>query len=161
MAFLRSKPTEVVSVVREWALQFLSGQFWRGGDHSTLGAAVCSAQSLALVPRQSSSLQNAQSPLRSASDACRAQPQRSLSINHRVRFAAKSGHCSAWSSCPLCANSGHSAMRRKTSLFDHLVSAGQYRRRNGDAERLSGFKIDDQFKFDWLLHRQLTRVLIP
>jgi hypothetical protein len=49
----------------------------------------------------------------------------------------------------------------ETALFDYLVGAGQHRRRNGNAERISGFKIDDQFKFGRQLYSQLTRVLIP
>jgi hypothetical protein len=32
---------------------------------------------------------------------------------------------------------------RTTSLFDHLVGAGEHGRRHGEAERLRGPKIDD------------------
>jgi hypothetical protein len=42
-----------------------------------------------------------------------------------VRFTPESGHWLSQLRCPLCAKSGHSAMRRKTSLFDHLVGAGK------------------------------------
>ena len=40
-------------------------------------------------------------------------------------------------------------------LFDYLVSAGNERGWYGEAERLSGFEIDDQLELDWLLHRQI------
>ena len=37
-----------------------------------------------------------------------------------VRFTPKSGHSSSVLGCPLCAKSRHSALRYRTSLFDHL-----------------------------------------
>src|SRR6266487_6388197 len=42
--------------------------------------------------------------------------------------------------------------------FDHLVGASEQRGRHGQAERLSGSKIDDQFKCRWLLERQARRL---
>src|SRR5262249_10191739 len=43
--------------------------------------------------------------------------------------------------------------RSKGSLLDHLVGASNERVRNGEAERLGGFEIGDQFKLrclhDW------------
>src|SRR6516164_3554377 len=39
--------------------------------------------------------------------------------------------------------------------FDHLVGAGEYRRRNFDAERPSGLEIDHQFVFGRSLHRKV------
>ena len=41
-------------------------------------------------------------------------------------------------------------------LFDHLVGAGKQRRRDCDAERPGGAKIDDQFEFGRLLDRDIT-----
>ena len=38
------------------------------------------------------------------------------------------------------------AVQQKGSLFDHLVGAGVQHRRDVDAERLGGLKIDDQLK---------------
>jgi hypothetical protein len=44
-----------------------------------------------------------------------------------VRFTPESGHGSARSRCPLCAKSGHSALRQSL-LFDHLVGASEHGR---------------------------------
>jgi len=41
------------------------------------------------------------------------------------------------SECPLCAKSGHSALRQKSLLFDHVVSLSEPRGRYGEPEGLS------------------------
>jgi len=41
-----------------------------------------------------------------------------------VRFTPKSRHSLTRPACPLCAKSGHSALRQRL-LFDHLVGAGE------------------------------------
>src|SRR5262249_52537195 len=41
--------------------------------------------------------------------------------------------------------------------FDHLVCAGEQRRRHLDAERLRGLEIDDQLQLGWKLDRQIAR----
>ena len=41
-------------------------------------------------------------------------------------------------------------------LFDHLVGAGKYCRRNGEAERLRGFEIDHKFVFGRGLDRKVS-----
>src|SRR5512132_1983160 len=43
------------------------------------------------------------------------------------------------------------------TLFDHLVSATGQRKRDGDAERLGGLEVQEQFNFRDLLDRQLAR----
>ena len=47
----------------------------------------------------------------------------------------------------------------RANLFDHLISAGEHRRRHCEAERLSGLQIDNQFVSGWHLHRKIGRFL--
>src|SRR5215467_8169039 len=43
-----------------------------------------------------------------------------------VRFTPKSRHCGARMPCPLCAKSGHAALRQRLALFDHLVGGHEH-----------------------------------
>ena len=74
-----------------------------------------------------------------------------------VRFTPKSGHQLNALECPLCAKSRHSAVRLKTSLFDHFVGAGKQRLRHGETECLRGFAIDYQIVFGRCLYRHVGR----
>src|SRR5207244_1653128 len=54
-----------------------------------------------------------------------------------------------------------SCHQRTSLLFDHLVGARQQRGWNGDAERLRGLQVDDQFEFGRLFHREIGRFGAP
>ena len=56
--------------------------------------------------------------------------------------------------CPLSAKSRH-----RSSLFDHLVGAGEQRWRHGEAEHLGGLEVDDQLELDRLHDRQVSGLL--
>jgi hypothetical protein len=43
--------------------------------------------------------------------------------------------------------------------LDYLVGCRQQRFRDGEAERLGGLEIDDQFEFRGLLDREIARLL--
>jgi len=47
-------------------------------------------------------------------------------------------------------------MRRKTSLFDHLVGDGKHARWNCQAELLAGLEVDGKLEFGRLLNRQVS-----
>jgi hypothetical protein len=49
-------------------------------------------------------------------------------------------------------------VRRKTSLFDHLVRACEQRIGRIEAERLGSLEVDHQFKFGRKLNRQFARL---
>ena len=75
-----------------------------------------------------------------------------------VRFTSKSGHRLTEFGCPLCATFGREQPQQNRSLFDHLVGAGEQRRRHIDTHRLPGFDVDDQLKLCRLLYWQLGRL---
>src|SRR5215469_10700384 len=71
-----------------------------------------------------------------------------------VRFTPKSRHWNSVAKCPLCAKSGHSALRQRF-LFDHVVGASKQRRRNIEAKRTGSLQIDDEFKLGRLQNRKI------
>ena len=52
---------------------------------------------------------------------------------------------------------GHSLSRQP--LFDHLVGAGEQRRRNSKAERFGSLEVEHRFILGRRLHRQISRFL--
>ena len=52
-------------------------------------------------------------------------------------------------------HSRHSAPQKISILFDHLIGAGEHRRRHGEAERLGGLEIDHGLVLGRRLYRQV------
>ena len=57
--------------------------------------------------------------------------------------------------------SRHFALRQNSVLFDHLVGAGEQRRRDFEAKRPRCGQIDDEFKPGRLLNRDIGRFCSP
>jgi hypothetical protein len=76
-----------------------------------------------------------------------------------VRSSAESRHWPVRSACPQSANRVQSAPQKTAPLFDHLVGAGEERRRHGEAKLLRSLEIDHQLVFGRRLHRQVGWLL--
>jgi hypothetical protein len=65
-----------------------------------------------------------------------------------VRFAPKADKWADISVCPLSANRRHMQCNKQHALFDHLVGGYEQAGRDGQAERLCRFEVDDQLGLD-------------
>src|SRR5262249_14048642 len=75
-----------------------------------------------------------------------------------VRFTPESGQLKCSSRCPLWAKSGREQSQQSNRLFDHLVRGDQQVGRYGQAERLRGLQVDDQFELGRPNNRQIGRL---
>jgi hypothetical protein len=73
------------------------------------------------------------------------------------RFARKADKRVGVPLSPLCAKTGREHMQQTALLFDHLVGAGEQRRRHGEAERLRSLEVDHQFQVSGKFDRQIAR----
>jgi hypothetical protein len=82
-----------------------------------------------------------------------------LSANkHRQGGVVRStGYWNSAAKCPLCAKSRQSASQQKALLFHHLIRSNQKGLRDGNAEALCSFEIDDELEFSWLLDGEIGR----
>jgi hypothetical protein len=55
--------------------------------------------------------------------------------------------------CPSCAQQQTRAVQQITSLFDHLVGAGEQRRRHAEAKRFSSLEVDYEIELLRPLYR--------
>ena|SRR5258705_135497 len=97
--------------------------------------------------------------------AVRPGPMSELGSNSEVeladadfRFTPESRHPAVGLGCPFRAKKRLMRRSKSTSLFDHLVGAGQQRRWHDDAKRLCGLQIDHQVEFGRLFDRQVGRL---
>jgi hypothetical protein len=61
--------------------------------------------------------------------------------------------------CPLCANSGRSALRQRLALFDRLVGDSEYSGWEGQAQRLCGFLQEAYGKLATVGENHMSQVL--
>jgi hypothetical protein len=80
-------------------------------------------------------------------------------LSRDVRYTPNSGQTQSQSVCPLSANSCREHVQQTMRLFDHLVGAGEYGRRDFEAQRFGRLEVNHRLKFSWRLHRQITWLL--
>jgi hypothetical protein len=82
--------------------------------------------------------------------------------SRHVRFTSNSVKYWHRSETPLCAISGREQMQQTVCaisyLLDHLVGAGEQRRRHFEAERFCGCEINNEIELSWLLDWDVTRL---
>src|SRR5262249_57187824 len=86
---------------------------------------------------------------------------RSKALNEHISsgFAPRADIVAAFRHVRFVPEVAVSTRSKTVALFDHLVGAGEQRRRHFEAERFGGLEIDNQLEFVRLLHRQVGRLL--
>jgi hypothetical protein len=98
-------------------------------------------------------LQRNQRTLSQADQNDRVVPKPEMLFNNHTSAFTSSGHALAVALVRKVPQPAVSRCSKAASLFDHLVGADEQRCRKLNTERLRGFQVDNDFKFDRSLYR--------
>ena len=86
--------------------------------------------------------------------------QREIALRRALRrFTPVSDRKADIAGGPLGATRRHSHRSKKEALFDHLVGAGEYCRRDFEAQCFGSLEVNHRLEFSWRLHRQIAWLL--